>query len=133
MEAIDTKQMLIDKVERYVSELENLELGKLFITADGDIVDADALGDHFDAEPCDIYDYFEADEPLDVAASIDSDCRIVGFKVWMAFGGPTIVIDTARGEVAGWWGADEVRRYLDSVDAVNEYYTEQFAGSLIKA
>ena len=106
MEAIDTKQMLIDKVERYVSELENLELGKLFITADGDILDADAPGDHFDAEPCDIYDYFEADEPLD---------------------------DTVRGEVAGWWGADEVRRYLDSVDAVNEYYTEQFAGSLIKA
>ncbi len=63
MEAIDTKQMLIDNVERFVSELENLELG----------------------------------------------------------------------ELAGWWGADEVRRYLDSVDAVNEYYTEQFAGSLIKA
>ena len=44
----------------------------------------------------------------DIRYLVDRDKRYMGAELMVAGGGPTIWVDTWRGQVKGWWGGDKV-------------------------
>lgn len=59
-------------------------------------------------ENCDdIYDYFD-DEILEVRYVIDSNKDLLGGYLTLAWGGPTIILDTHENVLCVYWGGDSV-------------------------
>lgn len=80
-----------------------------------------------DGEPMSMYDYFS--DPLDYEYTISSRGDFLGVCVYVALGGPTVWIDTRRGEICGTWGADKAEAWLPSeiaeeIDQIFEEYYE---------
>ena len=44
----------------------------------------------------------------DIRYLVDREKRYLGAEIMCAGGGPTIWVDTWRGQVKGWWGGDKV-------------------------
>lgn len=77
-----------------------------------------------DGEPMSAMDYiFEA---LDIEYQISSDRQYLGANICVAFGGPSIYIDTRKCCVEGYWWGDTCRKYYtDNVgldDAARELF-----------
>ena len=75
-------------------------------------------------EPCDLWDYLE--DVLDVEYILDSRFRLIGCKLYITLGGPTIYIDTRENAIVGHWGGDRETIYFDYEisDEINEIFEE---------
>lgn len=75
-------------------------------------------------EPCDLWDYVE--QAFDVEYILDSRFRLLGVKLYVALGGPTIHLDTRENAIVGHWGGDRETIYFDYEisDAINEIFEE---------
>jgi hypothetical protein len=62
----------------------------------------DELND--DGEPMDAFDYLQY--ALDIEYVVNRDGEYLGARILVAFGGPSIWIDTRRGMVDGYWWSD---------------------------
>jgi hypothetical protein len=51
---------------------------------------------------------------LDVSYTISSQGDLLGGEVTVAFGGPTVWIDTRANKVEGSWGGERAWRYINS-------------------
>lgn len=76
-----------------------------------------------DGEPHDILSYF--DDALDVEYTISGRGDFLGARIAVALGGPNVYVDTRRGEVEGYWGADHEsawvpREICDEIDSIFE-------------
>lgn len=98
----DTRKQLVRMCESIADELDRVSCYG-FMTKDGDSYWNDAL---------------------DVEYTLDCNGDYVGVVVTVAVGGPTIEIDTMRGEVVGTWGTDEVSAGFDgeTCDAIFDYW-----------
>ena len=47
-------------------------------------------------------------DTYDIRYLVDREKRYLGAEILCAGGGPTIWVDTWRGQVKGWWGGDKV-------------------------
>lgn len=96
-------------------------------TEDGETLYRLPCGCTVDTEPeqLGLYDYFE--DVLDVEYRIESDRETLrSVSLMIAFGGPTIYIDTAENAVLLYWWNDHARYSFDSgiSDYINEWYQE---------
>jgi hypothetical protein len=92
---MDTKTELISMCERIVREIESGEYD---------------MEDHDRAEwggPCGSHYLSDA---LDIEYTVSSSGYYLGSQVCVAFGGPSIYIDTRNQKVQGYWGGDYVER-----------------------
>lgn len=81
--------------------------------------------DECDLEALSVYDYLA--DVLDVEYRIDSDRKTVrSVRFMVAFGGPTIYIDTATRAVELYWWADRASYPIsrDAADQLDEYAQE---------
>ena len=78
-------------------------------------------------ENMDLYDYIN--DTLDIEYILDSTFTLIGTKLYVALGGPTIYVDTRDNEVVGSWGTEKVVRWLPSeiADEINDMVTENMA------
>ena len=71
-----------------------------------------------DNEPMSAYDYLE--DALDIEYIVDRKKGYLGASVLVAFGGPTIWVNTRKGIVEGhWWGDSAIAKFEDNVDLDN--------------
>ena len=98
-----------EQVEHIANQLEN---GIFF-------EDAGMEAEQFNSEPTDIisgYDYLT--DALDIQFIVSGVGEFIGARVLVAFGGPSIWIDTARSVVEGaWWEDSHTASY--GFDAMN--------------
>ena len=77
-----------------------------------------------DGQPISGYDYLS--DALDINYIINNDRTYKGGRVLVAFGGPNIWVDTARGIVEGfWWGSYAKAEFQDNIgldEALEETY-----------
>lgn len=91
-----------------------------YIMIDGERVDAD------DYDSYTLYDWFN--DCLDIEYTVSSDLDYKGVRVCVAWGGPSIYIDTMQKKVLLYWWTEYAEYELasevvDEIDAVfNEYY-----------
>lgn len=73
-----------------------------------------------------VYDFLE--DALDVEYIVSSSRELRSVRVMVAYGGPTIYIDTDTGNVELYWWSERARYALSSyaVDAVNEWAEEMW-------
>lgn len=71
-----------------------------------------------------MYDYLT--DVLDFEITINSRMEYSSCKVWVAFGGPNVWIDTAEREIKLAWGGERDSVYLDSdiCDEIDSYFEE---------
>lgn len=88
--------------------------------------DCGEIHDVDDLEQLGLYDYFE--DILDIEYLVDSKKQYKACKICVAYGGPSIYIDTETCNVElYWWGSRASYRILNSaVDAVDEWAEEYF-------
>ena len=64
----------------------------------------------------------------DIRYIVDREKRYYSAELLVAGGGPTIWVDTWRGQVKGWWGGDKViENFADNLGLDN--YCEEMYGS----
>ena len=62
----------------------------------------------------------------DIRYLVDREKRYLGAEIMCAGGGPTIWVDTWRGQVKGWWGGDKVIvPYADNL-GLDDYCEEMY-------
>lgn len=69
---------------------------------------------------------------LDVEYTVSGSGDVLGASYLMAFGGPTVRIDTRHGTVVGTWGHDRYELpYTDNIDlhSLEESFAESFSTS----
>lgn len=68
------------------------------------------------------------DDVYDVNYYVNSNGDFGGVRLLVAFGGPTIYVDTCRREVAGSWGLQSASAKLShaACDLVNAYFNEVY-------
>ena len=73
-----------------------------------------------------IIDYFE--DALDIEYRIGSDKGYRSCKILVAFGGPSIYIDTQSGKVELYWWNEEGEAWIDDkvVNAIDEFMEELY-------
>ena len=98
----------------------------------------DTVGDKFKCPHCgevndveqfdrlSLYDYFE--EMLDIDFIINSRKEYSACRICVAYGGPSIYIDTDEKAVCLYWWGDSAKYYLrsDTVDAVNDWAEDYY-------
>tara|TARA_R100001224_G_scaffold53697_1_gene31420 strand:- start:233 stop:610 length:378 start_codon:yes stop_codon:yes gene_type:complete len=68
------------------------------------------------------------EDVYDIRYLVDSRKEYMGAELLVAGGGPTIWVDTWRGQVKGWWGGDKViENFADNLGLDN--YCEEMYGS----
>jgi len=68
------------------------------------------------------------EDVYDIRYLVDSRKEYMGAELLVAGGGPTIWVDTWRGQVKGWWGGDKV--IVDYADNLGlDDYCEEMYGS----
>ena len=79
-----------------------------------------------DGDQMNIYDYLN--DVLDVEYILDSSMRLIGCKLYVTLGGPTVWIDTREQSVNIHWGSESDTIYISSdvCDEINEYYAGLF-------
>ena len=93
---------------------------------DTDIDEAECNDDNYESD----FDggfarYFE--DVCDVEYHVDSQLRYRGAIITVAVGGPSIYIDTHRGEVVGlWWGKATADIWRSTCNAIDDFFEEQF-------
>lgn len=70
-------------------------------------------------------------EVYDMTWTVAQDGDIMGVRLQIAGGGPSIYIDTRAREVQGFWGAAEYSRYISSAQDILEYF-EDFAPEITR-
>lgn len=92
---------------------------ELFAIYDGNAVNEEG-------EEASIYDWIS--DQLDVEYVLDSNRQLIGTHIYCTLGGPTVYVDTRRGEIVGNWGTDHVTRWLPSeyCEMINEAFEELF-------
>lgn len=63
-------------------------------------------------ESVDLLDYIG--DVLDTEYILDSNFTLIGTRLFVALGGPTVWVDTRDNEVVGSWGTEKVVRWLPS-------------------
>ncbi len=106
----------------------------------GELIDINDLADqeHFECkcgykclveelEPLDFGKYFE-DNLFDIEYAVDAQKKYKSAAACVAFGGPTIYIDTKTCAVRLWWWQDYAEYPLDeyTVDAIDEFFEELY-------
>lgn len=83
-------------------------------------------------EAYDLRSYFS--DPLSYTYSVSSDGDYISVKVYLAFGGPNIWIDTSDCLIIGAWGLDRCEICLpDNIrDEIDDIFSEQFGCLLAK-
>ncbi len=84
-----------------------------------------------DAEQMDISDYIV--DALDIEVTHNLNGTYCGASVTLAYGGPSIYLNTRYGRVEGYWGADEV--FVPISDAANnevDEYIEEVASYMFR-
>ena len=62
----------------------------------------------------------------DIRYLVDREKRYLGAEIMVAGGGPTIWVDTWRGQVKGWWGGDKViENFVDNL-GLDDYCEEMY-------
>ena len=62
----------------------------------------------------------------DIRYIVDREKRYLGAEIMVAGGGPTIWVDTWRGQVKGWWGGDKViENFADNL-GLDDYCEEMY-------
>lgn len=63
---------------------------------------------------------------LDTEYILDSNFTLIGARLYVAMGGPTIWVDTRDNEVVGSWGTEKVVRWLpyEIADEINDLLVE---------
>lgn len=71
------------------------------------------------------YDYLN--DVLDVEYILDSSFRLIGVKLYITLGGPTVWIDTRLHTVELRWGGDSETAYLDAeiCEEINAVYEDE--------
>lgn len=65
-----------------------------------------------EGENIDLIDYVS--DVLDTEYILDSNFTLIGARLYITLGGPTIYVDTHDNEVVGHWGTEQVTRWLPS-------------------
>lgn len=98
----------------------------------------DTVGDKFKCPNCGnvddvdrydaltLYDYFE--DILDIDYIVNYKKEFSACRICVAWGGPSIYIDTDRGAVCLYWWTDSARYYMrrDTIDAVNDWAEDYY-------
>jgi len=71
----------------------------------------------------DIFDYL-AQSFLDITYTVSGDGRLLGAEVLVAFGGPTIYINTMRGAVEGFWGTERLSMSYNDTIGLEDWIIE---------
>lgn len=83
-------------------------------------------GEECDFEQMSCFDWL--DDALDITYTMSNDGRMLGARVMVAFGGPSIYVDTFREEVALYWWCDRatwpIRR--EACEELDNYLIEYF-------
>ena len=79
-----------------------------------------------DLEYFDLFDYFQ--DVLDVEYRIDRERNFKSAKILVAFGGPTIWVDTEKSKVILQWWNEHAEAEIDDYtnDAINELFEELY-------
>ena len=106
------------KVEAEVKEIETLF----------EMDDAERERREDAGENTDLYDYIA--EALSIEYILDSEFTLIGARLYVALGGPTIYVDTRDNEIVGHWGTEKVVRWLpfEIADEMNDTLVELMAG-----
>lgn len=77
-----------------------------------------------EGENIDLIDYVS--DVLDTEYILDSNFTLIGARLYITLGGPTIYVDTHDNEVVGHWGTEQVTRWLPSeiADEINDLLIE---------
>lgn len=77
-----------------------------------------------EGESVDLLDYIN--DVLDKEYILDSEFTLIGARLYVTLGGPTIWVDTHDNEVVGHWGTEQVTRWLPSeiADEINDLLIE---------
>lgn len=77
-----------------------------------------------EGENIDLIDYVS--DVLDTEYILDSNFTLIGARLYITLGGPTIYVDTHDNEVVGHWGTEQVTRWLPSeiADKINDLLIE---------
>lgn len=75
-------------------------------------------------EPISFYDWLN--DILDIEYTLDSRRELIGARIYVTLGGPTVWIDTRYNEIVCHWGCDKVERWLPSeiAEEINEILCE---------
>ena len=70
--------------------------------------------------------HFYVSDVLDTEYILDSNFTLIGARLYITLGGPTIYVDTHDNEVVGHWGTEQVTRWLPSeiADEINDLLIE---------
>lgn len=109
------QEQLQEEVRNIALDLEAVACGHYNFST-GDIVDSD---DGFAR-------YFE--NVYDIEYRVDSQLRYKGAIITVAVGGPSIYIDTHKGEVVGRWWSDKatVDIWRTTANALDDFFEEEF-------
>ena len=120
------QEMLKAHVIGFANTLDAVVAGTYDFNDDVDEVDAESRSD--ESTPYDrLARYFE--DVLDVEFRIDTQLHYKSAFITLACGGPGIYLDTASGEVRGYWGFSDVETAYVSPyykNAIDEYFEEQY-------
>lgn len=72
------------------------------------------------------FDLFESDSILDITYSVASDGSLLGATLLVAYGGPTIEINTRHNQVTGYWGNDKIGRSFENNRLLDEQINELY-------
>ena len=119
-----TDKRLADMVKGYVKTLESVVLGNSEFDelADGaDTADYNEFYTEYDR----LRWYFEG--VLDVEFIVDARLDYKGAIITLAFGGPTIELNTRNGKIEGYWGSDEFSWHIfaEARKAIDDYWAEE--------
>ncbi|WP_455501194.1 hypothetical protein [Gemmiger sp.] len=78
-------------------------------------------------ENMDLLDYIN--DALDTEYILDSMFTLIGVKLYVTLGGPTIWVDTQNNEVVGHWGTEQQTAWVPSeiCEEINDLITENMA------
>lgn len=65
-----------------------------------------------DNMPLNYFDWLN--DALDIEYTLDSNRELIGARIYVTLGGPTVWIDTRHNEIVCRWGCDKVERWLPS-------------------
>lgn len=138
---MDTKEQLLNAVLRIVGDLESPPMvladdpsivmqdneapcGDCYTFDDEAEVWRDMDGDEVETQPQSGYDYIS--NALDIEFTLSSNRDLIGARIAVTLGGPSIFIDTQAQTVTGHWGGDTISRSYDDNIGLDDAACELF-------
>lgn len=128
-----SQEQLQEEVRNIALALEAVAQGRYnFYTCeiaddDTDIDEAECNDDNYESD----FDggfarYFE--DALDIEYHVDSQLHYRGAIITVAVGGPSIYVDTYKGEVVGLWWSDKATAYIwhTTANAIDDFFEEEY-------